>query len=535
MKLLKTSKIQGGGGSLAASLPAWRAVVLAAAGVTIAALPSFGVTTHYMPHADLEYSGGFIPTGGVLVFQDVTLADLEGCSYWGRIGGASINCVRTALSNEVKPYPAGATGGAIERYDFDLVTHESDYVKAVHVQLYNGAGGVWAKTVKAWNVKKDTTGLPTIHYTVDAATGNLTWSGVNNSSIATAADTGDYGIRAIGVARPLTTTSTLAFPGMTVAQIAKNAPAKLSVRTTGQSVGDYLGLRATVATAVVTAGTETAPTAIRCEAQFIGGTYTKCAVIELKDGDGGVYVRNAGGYYRENLLHFGEPMLNESGSMLSDVKKTSRTPSTLLDGGYGLYNLEINEEARAEAETAYLFDADEFLTGTAKLVFPNASLTELEGCAFYGIMDGGSQGGGSRVAEDIYTHIVVRYPADTAEPVQKLFLQMMNWEGGKHTKSVVVELSEGDGGVYGRVLLASYITKNNSTKQSFGVKDDGSGVTNYVGWTNQDIAITDHAHGYGIKKLGATRLVPTTAKLAFPGMRVADIFRGEILGRTAGD
>ena len=510
------------------------ALVAAAICVATAPSPSFGVTTHYMPHADLAYSDGFIPTGGVLVFPDVTLADLEGCSYWGRIGGAAISCVRTALSNDVKPYPAGATGDAIERYDFDLAAHEGDYVKAVHVQLYNGAGGVWAKTVKAWNVKKNQSGLPTIHYTVDAATGNLTWSGVNNSSIATAANTGDYGIRAIGVARPLTTTSTLAFPGMTVAQIAKNAVAKLSVRIAGQAIGDGLGLRATVATAVVTAGTEAAPTAIRCEAQFINGSYTKCAVIELKDGAGGVYVRNAGGYYRENLLHFGEPMLNASGSMLSGVKSSS-VPSTLLGGGYGLYNLEINEEARVEGETAYLFDGDAFLTGTAKLVFPNASLAELEGCTFHGIMSGAAHSHGNYVAENIYTHIVVRYPADTAEPVQKLFLQMANWEGGTHTKSVVVELTEGDGGVYGRVLLASYITKNNSRNQSFGVKDDGSGVTNYVGWTDQSIATADHSAGYGIKKLGATRLVPTTAKLAFPGMRVADIFRGEILGKTAGD
>ena len=151
-----------------------RAALLAAAICVATALsPSFGVTTHYMPHADLAYSDGFIPTGGVLVFPDVTLADLEGCSYWGRIGGAAISCVRTALSNDVKPYPAGATGDAIERYDFDLAAHEGDYVKAVHVQLYNGAGGVWAKTVKAWNVKKNQSGLPTIHYTVDAATGNL--------------------------------------------------------------------------------------------------------------------------------------------------------------------------------------------------------------------------------------------------------------------------------------------------------------------------------------------------------------------------
>ena len=59
-------------------------------------------------------------------------------------------------------------------------------------------------------------------------------------------------------------------------------------------------------------------------------------------------------------------------------------------------------------------------------------------------------------------------------------------------------------------------------------------MTNLVGFTNASVATSDHANGYGIKKLGATRLVSGAARLAFPGKTVADIFRGEILGKTAG-
>ena len=151
------------------------ALVAAAICIATALSPSFGVTTHYMPHADLAYSDGFIPTGGVLVFPDVTLADLEGCSYWGRIAGSSIGVVKTALSNAVQAFPAGATGDAIERYDFDLVARENNTVKAVHIQLYNGEGGVYAKAVQGWYVdykaNQVASGMPTIHYTVDATTG----------------------------------------------------------------------------------------------------------------------------------------------------------------------------------------------------------------------------------------------------------------------------------------------------------------------------------------------------------------------------
>ena len=511
------------------------AIMLFAAAV---ALPTYGVTTHYMPHADLAYSDGFIPTGGVLVFPDVTLADLEGCSYWGRIAGSSIGTVKTALSNAVQAFPAGATGDAIERYDFDLVARENNTVKAVHIQLYNGEGGVYARAVQGWyvdyNANQVASGMSAIHYTVDATTGELTWSGVNLRKPATGPNVADYGIRAFGVARPVTTTATLAYPGLTVAAIAKNASAKLSARMSGTYISAFQGYAAVITPAVVTAGTADAPTAIRCEAQMLDGAMVKSAAFELTDGVGGVHVRLIGGYYKNNSTSIGESLLAADGTQPSGID-SSQSASTLLATGYGLYNLEVNEEARVEADTSYVFDQNTYLTSTAQLVFPGATLMGLEDCAFYGIMDGGYIGHGNQVKEDAYAHVVKRYPEDASQPVQKLFLQMSHWDT-TYTKNVIVELTGGTGGVYARAVLASHGGKGNNkvTVQSFGVKDDGSGVTNLVGFTNASVATSDHANGYGIKKLGATRMVSDAARLAFPGLKVSDIFRGEILGRTAG-
>lgn len=507
------------------------AIAICAAAV---AMPTYGVTTHYMPHADLVYSGGFIPADGVLVFPDMTLADLEGCSYWGRIGGSALGRVKTALSNAVKAFPVGATGDAIERYDFDLVSHEGDYIKSVHIQLYNGDGGVWARATKAWNVKTGTGGMPTIHYSVNATTGELTWSGVNNATVATGPNAGSYGIRAIGVACPVTTTSTLAFPGLTVAAIAKNATAKLSARMSGTYVSDRQGLAATIVNAVVSAGTAENPTAIRCEAQLLDVNTVKCAAFELTDGTGGVHVRLVGGYYKATVA-IGEPLLDANGTPLSGVSTSAsaNVPSTLLGNGYGIYNVEVNEEARVEGAPSYVFDAENYLDSTARLVFPGATLAELEGCMFYGIMDGGYVSNGNMVKESGYSHIVKRYPEDTAQDVQKLFVQM-SWAGDKDMKSVIVELTNGDGGVYGRAPLAVYTNPKTVTTPVFGVKDDGSGVTNYVGSTSYAVATGDHENGYGLKKLGATRLECGPSRLAFPGKTVADIFRGEVLTRTAG-
>ncbi len=506
---------------------------MAIAMAAMACLPAQAVTTHHMPLAELTYSASFITPEGVLVFPGKTLADLEGCSFWGRIGGSALGRVKGALSNAVQAFPAGATGTAIERYDFDLVSNEGQHLKGVHIQLYNGDDGVYAKAVKSWYVQAGTGALPTIRYTVDAVTGELTWNGVTNSGIATGPSVNGYGIGVFGVARPLTATATLAFPGLKVADIAKNAPAKMSVRISGTSIGEALGQSATVTNVVVTAGTEASPTAIRCEAQFINGTYTKCGAFELTDGDGGVYVRYIGGYYKNDLTYFGKPFLNPDGTLVSGVASMNSTPSTLFANGYGLYNLEVNEEARVECDTSYVFDMDTYLTGTAQLVFPGATLAELEGCTFYGIMDGSSVGHGSMVRPSAYTHIVKRYPENTEETLQKLFLQMTHWDG-TYTKSVVVELTEGNGGVYGRAILSSYVKANRATQQSFGIKEDGSGVTNYVGYTGNNVSTADHARDYGIKMLGATKLVSGSARLAFPGLTVADIFRGEMLAKTCG-
>ena len=101
--------------------------VAVAALMVCAAGTARAVTTHRMTDTDISYSGGFITTSGVLVFPGKTLADLEGYSFWGTMGGGSFGAVKTGLSNQIKPYPANATGAAIERYDFDIVTMEGDY------------------------------------------------------------------------------------------------------------------------------------------------------------------------------------------------------------------------------------------------------------------------------------------------------------------------------------------------------------------------------------------------------------------------
>ena len=313
------------------------------------------------------------------------------------MGGSSFGAVKTGLSNQVKPYPANATGAAIQRYDFDIVTIEGTYYKAVHIQLYNGEGGVYAKIPKAWYVSTSKAGFTTSFYTVNASTGELTWNTVSNSGIATTATAGGYGVRAIGVARGLTSTKQLAFPGLTVAQIGTNVKGKLSAKVAGGSSGSMLGLPLLFTNAVVAAGTAANPTAIRCEAQYYDGTYVKCAVVEFSDGDGGdgVYAQLVGAYYK-TTTELGMRFVKDDGTKVDDSNvKVGGVPTWILASGYGMYNVEMTEEAVIPAANTHFFNRYAYLNTTAQIVFPGVTLSELEGFKFYGLMQGAAIGGGN--------------------------------------------------------------------------------------------------------------------------------------------
>ena len=516
--------------------------VAVAALMVCAAGTAWAVTTHRMTDTDISYSGGFITTSGVLVFPGKTLADLEGYSFWGTMGGSSFGAVKTGLSNQIKPYPANATGAAIQRYDFDIVTIEGTYYKAVHIQLYNGEGGVYAKIPKAWYIgTSGNAGFSTIYYTVNASTGALTWSKVTNSSIATTATGNGYGVRAIGVARGLSSTNQLVFPGLTVAQIGTDVKGKLSAKVAGGSSGSMLGLPVLFTNAVVTAGTAASPTAIRCEAQFYDGGNVKCAIVAFSDGGDGVYAQLVGAYYK-TTTELGMRFVKDDGTKVDDsnVKSTS-IPTWIMAAGYGMYNVEATEESVAHAANTHFFNRYSYLSSTAQIVFPGVTLSELEGGKFYGLMQGAAIGGGERFAVNAYSHAVTRYPADTAQPLERLFFALACVDG-TYTKYVVVELSQGTGGVQAKAVKAMYkanvMNKDGSIKTAYATSIpftvDASGAVGVAsGFTNTSVAGGDHGSGYGIKQLGVMSIVGSNT-LVFPGLRVKDIFNHEIFGKACG-
>ena len=522
-----------------------KAAALACAAALSAAMPAQAATRHAMHGADIVYSGDFIPADGALVFPGKALADLEGCHFWGRIAGSYVSRTGAALSQEPVAYPAGATGAAIERYDFDLQQLDGTCIKAVHVQLVDGEGGVWAKCVRAWNKSNPAeTFASERHFTVDAD-GNLSWSDGAGETLATGFSANGYGICELGVARPVSKTApSLAFSGTTVAAMAKNYSGKISVRMCGMgatsSACSLWGVKAVVTNMAVVAGTEEAPTAIRLEAQLLNGASSgnlACAVFTLSDGEGGVYAQQTGSYYRTYdaaTATYGIPFVDAQGAPAEGVVAYDPSPEGLASPGIGIYNIEATDAAPV-SHCDFAWDRGVYLSSsTYTLAFPGARLEDLEGCSFYGTMDGVwvSKGANFKTINSGSTE-TIRYPSSTEEPIQKFFVAL-TCVIDNGTRAALVELTQGDDGVRARVVKVTYRDGDYVKTNPFTVNSSG-GVGLASGWnTGTAVAEMDTARGYGIKRFGATKVLGSAATLVFPGKKVADVFRGEISAKQCG-
>ena len=520
-------------------------VALAAAAICIA-LPARAITTYRVPHTDVEFKDGFIPTGGRLVFPNLTLADLEGYWFWGRMAGGFVNAHR-AFSNKPQVYPAGATGENIKRIDFDLACKDGSIVKAIHLQLYNGTGGVWAKTVQGWYFEKiNSTYFHSIYYTVNQSTGTLSWSGPKlMNKIAASVTAEGYGVFTLGIAKPLTSTAKLVFPGATVAMFAKNAERKLSARVCGSQIGYDAGASYTIANAAVTQTEGEVPTALRFEAQYqdvktSADVFLKCAVVELTNGEGGVYARVSKCLYKSGAEE-GFRFVNADGTVAEGASDAGVLPSGDAVNGYSAFNLEATDLAVYRAEPSHWYDKYGFFpTSGGILVFPGMTLAQLEKAQFYGTMDGNCVGQGLRIAPNCYSMTYpVRYPSNTAEPVQKLYTTLSLQSDNDH-KFVLVELTEQSDGVYATVPRCCHVTdKSNPRYRNTPDSVDSSGnIVLASGYSAHPVALEDKKDGqfYGLTAFGVAKNapLPTEDAYVFPGVTAGEVLRGEIVGQAVG-
>ena len=385
-----------------------------------------------------------------------------------------------------------------------------------------------------------------IYYTVNQSTGALSWSGPKKmDQIAASVTAKGYGVFTLGIAKPLTSTAKLVFPGATVAMFAKNAERKLSARVCGSQIGYDAGASYTIANAAVTQTEGGVPTALRFEAQYqevkaSAAVYLKCAVVELTNGDGGVYARITRCLYKTGAT-LGDKFIDDDGNVASGMSVVDSSLTEAAIDGYSVYGLEATDLAVYRAEPSHWYDKDGYIpTSGGILVFPGKTLAQLEKAQFYGTMDGNCVGQGLRIAPNCYSMTYpVRYPSDTAEPVQKLYTTLSLQAGNDH-KFVLVELTEQSDGVYATVPRCCHITdsKNARFRNNPYSVDSSGNIALASGYSAHTVAVADKTDGqfYGLTGFGVTMTapLPTEDAYVFPGVTAGEVLRGEIVGLSAG-
>ena len=520
-------------------------VALVAAAICIA-LPARAITTYRTPLSGVASTGGLITTGGRLVFPDLTLADLEGKWFWGRLAGAHIKA-RDGFSNKPQAYPSGSTGEDIQRFDFDIMCNDGGYVKAVHIQLYNGEGGVWAKITKAWNIADAAAAHFTrTYYTVNQSTGDLTWKTVQNYTISTGYDKDGYVCVELGVAEPLSSTPQLVFPGATVSMFANNLERKLSARVCGSAISEYPHKAYTITNAAVTAEENGVPVQVRFEAQFqeqklvsSEDVKLKCSVVELSNGEGGVYARVSKCLYKSGAEE-GFRFVNADGTVAEGASDAGVLPSGDAVNGYSAFDLAATDLAVYMAEPSHFYNKDRYIEyADPQLVFPHLTLAAITNAQFYGTMCGPYISQGANNTPNGYSmNYPLRYPDDVEEPIQKLYVTLSTRDGN-HDKFVLLELTEQSDGVYAtipRCCNREHKNKYAYYQQNPYSIDSSGNIVLASGYNAQKVANSDNGENmaYGIKQLGVCKAASLSSAHVFPGLSAASAMRGEIVGKTTG-
>lgn len=509
------------------------------------ALPATAMTTYRTPLSGVAFTGGLITTGGRLVFPDLTLADLEGKWFWGRLAGAHVKA-RDGFSNKPQAYPSGSTGENIQRFDFDIMCNDGGYVKAVHIQLYNGEGGVWAKITKAWYITDaDAAHFTRTYYTVNQSTGTLTWNTVQNGTISTGYDKDGYVCVELGVAEPLSSTPQLVFPGATVSMFANNLERKLSARVCGSAISEYPHKAYTITNAAVTAEENGVPVQVRFEAQFqeqklvsSEDVKLKCSVVELSNGEGGVYARVSKCLYKSGAEE-GFRFVNADGTVAEGASDAGVLPSGDAVNGYSAFDLAATDLAVYMAEPSHFYNKDRYIEyADPQLVFPHLTLAAITNAQFYGTMCGPYISQGANNTPNGYSmNYPLRYPADVEESIQKLYVTLSTRDG-KHDKFVLLELTERSDGVYATIPRCCYREHKNYAyyqQNPYSIGSSGNIVLD-SGYAAQGVANSDNGKNmaYGVKQLGVCKVATSTDAYVFQGLSAATALRGEVVGKAAG-
>lgn len=185
----------------------------------------------------------------------------------------------------------------------------------------------------------------------------------------------------------------------------------------------------------------------------------KAVVFVLTNGDGGVYVQKFGWCYHSTALYYNRRMYGLDGSNASFAKAQTAPTGSGTSGGYKAWGLRIHG-VKAVPDSS--------------LAFPGATLEDLKDCAFVA---------GFRMADSLDNPVTNNWAAFKTcwtNSNDKLAKIVMQFEASERKKTAIIQLVDGEGGVYASQPCHSYDGTANAQKFAIDAsgnvtKSNGSG------------------------------------------------------------
>jgi len=292
----------------------------------------------------------FGPTG-------VPLSDFKDLCFIGCMGGAAVSTNGERYMRASRNVCVHTDGnGVVDKIVFSVPNcFVKDYTKGVIVQLTKDSNNrVVAKALGARYISGNNA---TYQFVTMDADGTVKMNG-NTMGVANSITASGYGVAGLSATKTVPTAAPgLMFPNCTVEEIRNH---HFSGMATGAWMAGNAGnlMQGYNQKVFETGGVATK---IRVEMQIDDRGTIKCAIIELTDGEGGVYAKNVAARYVSGSL--GYAFVNASGGYVGN----NASPADGFADGYGVMALAATEQPATPLGAGFLSTMDRLIWRGAKL------------------------------------------------------------------------------------------------------------------------------------------------------------------------
>ena len=553
MKLLKTSKIRGGGGKLSASFQGggavngatlWRGAFVAALLCVAAALPSVALSASLkFPYSSPIFrmgtsfndSASTLTDTPKLAFPEMTLDDIvelvgDGYVFGATQCGTSWHRKSVFQARDVLVCRNPATD-AISMISVLFMNVHDGHTKSVAVELTDGDGGVYARAGRAQYLYNKSN--PSFAFVEPDGNGGVIYScdtsNAGKASPGTIAtyDGGGYGFCSLTLLKlPKTSARSLAFanaPGEPVLTVDDIRDYDFSSRFCGYSVNiAYIGSVAKGYNPTVLETDNGRATRMSVDFQIAEGQYTKCVVVEFSNGEDGVYAQAV------KILYAGAPTLPLGSSSASSGWTANTTQPAEYYGvaatttsAYGVFSLSA---APSDAPKAYWNAAENKIASTHRVMDVTTQLPlltgtwvkMLDGTSLQEMVDDGYEisaymcGGSVNTKQRVYAKGFQSFTPAGETSISNAICWFVILDDG-HTKSATIEMETRADGVYAKYGKGQYLYKVRNLGFNFAWLDENGNPVydcdqeNKTATFDRGVPTTWTGAGYGVAGLKASR------------------------------